>query len=69
MFTVRWQHVKPGTQIRPIFDRSLNLWEADLAHFEVVSNEEARAAFVVAPVYNQPNLKLSARPVSSEQEE
>ena len=27
-FTVRWQNVNTGTQVRPISDRSLNLWEA-----------------------------------------
>jgi hypothetical protein len=35
-----WQHLNPGTQIRPISDRSLNLGEEDLAHFEAVSHEE-----------------------------
>jgi hypothetical protein len=39
VFTVRWQDLKPGTQVRPISDRSLNLSEQDLAHFEAVSND------------------------------
>lgn len=40
VFTVRWLNVNTGTQVRPISDRSLNLWEEDLAHFEAVSNEQ-----------------------------
>ena len=43
VFTVRWLNVNTGTQVRSISDRSLNLWEADLVHFEAVSREEAAA--------------------------
>ena len=43
VFTVRWLNVNTGTQLRPISDRSLNLWEADLLHFEAVSREEGGA--------------------------
>ena len=43
VFTVRWLNVNTGTQVRPISDRSLNLWEADLTHFEAVRREEVAA--------------------------
>ena len=33
VFTVCWQKVNTGTQVRPVSDRSLNLWEQDLAYF------------------------------------
>lgn len=59
VFTVRWQDLNPGTQVRPISDRSLNLSEQDLAHFETVSNEEARAALVRPLLHRQPEFKLS----------
>ena len=60
VFTVRWQDLNPGTQVRPISDRSLNLSEQDLAHFEAVSNEEGgRAARVRPLLHRQPEFKLS----------
>ena len=40
VFTVRWLNIKAGTQQRPISDRSLNLWEPDLAHFEAVPEQD-----------------------------
>lgn len=40
VFTVRWLNWRIKTQSRPVSDRSLNLWEQDLAQFEVVSREE-----------------------------
>jgi hypothetical protein len=60
VFTVRWQHLNPGTQTRPISDRSLNLGEEDLAQFEAVSNQEARAAHIVPLLHRQPDFALSS---------
>src|SRR5687768_3491564 len=60
VFTVRWLNWKTGSQVRPISDRSLNLWEQDLEHFEAVSNEEGgRAARVRPLLHRQPEFKLS----------
>jgi hypothetical protein len=59
VFTVRWQHLNPGTQTRPISDRSLNLGEEDLAHFEAVSNQEARAARVGPLLHRKHDFKVS----------
>jgi hypothetical protein len=59
-FTVRWHDLNPGTQVRPLSDRSLNLSEQDLAHFEAVSNEEGGRAVRVRPLlHRQPEFKLS----------
>ena len=58
-FTVRWQQLNPGTQLQPISDRSLNLWEEDLAYFEAVSHEEVRAARVGPFVHRKPDFKVS----------
>ena len=49
VFTVRWLNWRAETQARSVSDRSLNLWEQDLAHFEAVSREEA-AAGNTAPI-------------------
>jgi hypothetical protein len=43
VFTVRWLNIKPGSKQRPRSDWSLNLWEQDLAHFEVLGDHEASA--------------------------
>jgi hypothetical protein len=59
VFTVRWLNVNTGTQVRPISDRSLNLWEADLVHFETVRREEA-GAVKAAPLV-RPKLTLPVR--------
>jgi hypothetical protein len=59
VFTVRWQHLNPGTKVKPISHRSLNLWEEDLAHFEAVSEEGARAMPVEPFLHRQPDFKLS----------
>ena len=40
VFTVRWLNWRIRTQSRPVSDRSLNLWEQDLAQFEVVSRRD-----------------------------
>jgi hypothetical protein len=45
VFTVRWLNLQPRTQIRPVSDRSLNLWEEDLVHFEAVKKEEDTANY------------------------
>jgi hypothetical protein len=42
VFTVRWLNIRPGTQQRPRSDRSLNLWEQDMAHFEAVQERAER---------------------------
>jgi hypothetical protein len=55
--TVRWLNLQPGTQIRPVSDRSLNLWEEDLVHFEAVKKEEDTAGTAPASPTSQPNLK------------
>jgi hypothetical protein len=59
VFTVRWQHLNPGTKVKPISHRSLNLWEEDLAHFEAVSDERARAMPVEPFLHRQPDFKRS----------
>jgi hypothetical protein len=59
VFTVRWQQLNPGTQIRPLSDRSLNLWEEALSRFEAVSHEEIRAARVRPLVHRKPDFKVS----------
>jgi hypothetical protein len=45
-FTVQWHHYRPILERFPhaVLEYSLNLWEQDLALFEVVSTEERRAA-------------------------
>jgi hypothetical protein len=45
-FTVRWHHYRPIPQRFPrtVAEYSLNLWEPDLAMFEVVSADEQHAA-------------------------
>jgi hypothetical protein len=58
VFTVRWLNVNTGTQVRPISDRSLNLWEEDLAHFEAVGREEAAAATAAPLQLVRPKLTL-----------
>jgi len=40
-FTVRWLNLSRGTRSRPVSDRSLNLWLADLENFECVTKEDA----------------------------
>ena len=52
VFTVRWLNWRIGTKSRPVSDRSLNLWEQDLAQFEVVSREET-AAVKAAALYSR----------------
>ena len=44
-FTVRWHHYRPNPERFPyaVTEYSLNLWESDLALFEVVSAEEQQA--------------------------
>ena len=59
VFTVRWLNVSTGTQVRPISDRSLNLWEADLVHFEAVSRGEAAAGEAAPLQLAHPKLTLS----------
>ena len=58
-FTVRWLNVNTGTKVRPISDRSLNLWEEDLAHFEAMPREEVAAGNAVPLKLNHPKLRLS----------
>ena len=58
-FTVRWLNTSTGTQLRPISDRSLNLWEEDLAHFEAVTREEVAAGKAVTLKLDHPKLRLS----------
>lgn len=60
VFTVRWLNLKPGTQVRPISDRSLNLWEQDLIQFEAVCEEEM-TGIAVLPSHQQPKLDLQVR--------
>jgi hypothetical protein len=43
-FTVRWLNIRAGTQQRSPSDRSLNLWQHDLAHFEAVRERESEKA-------------------------
>jgi len=57
VFTVRWLNLQPRTQIRPVSDRSLNLWEEDLVHFEAVKKEEDTANTAPASPTSKPNLK------------
>jgi hypothetical protein len=59
VFTVRWSNVNTGTQVRPISDRSLNLWEADLFHFEAISRAEAGAVKAVTVQLVRPKIKLA----------
>ena len=54
VFTVRWLNLPSGTQVRPISDRSLNLWESDLADFEAVSEPDISGNPVVAPPSSRP---------------
>src|SRR5688572_2890450 len=57
VFTVRWLNIRPGTQQRPRSDRSLNIWEQDLAEFEAVQEGESMTA---APTScRQPELRLA----------
>jgi hypothetical protein len=46
VFTVGWQHYRPVLKRFPqgVIEYSLNLWEPDLALFELVSAEERQAA-------------------------
>jgi hypothetical protein len=60
-FTVRWHNYKPIQSKCPkgVTDYSLNLWEADLALFGVVSEEEQtgkRANEEVSPSWSLPSL-------------
>ena len=59
VFTVRWLNGRIGTQSRPVSDRSLNLWEQDLARFEAVSKEEAAAVKAAALTLEHSKLKPS----------
>ena len=59
VFTVRWLNVNTGTQVRPISDRSLNLWEEDLAHFEAVTREVVATGKAVPLKLDHPKLRLS----------
>jgi len=61
VFTVRWLNIRPGTQVRPISDRSLNLWEADLAHLEAVEDGDTTTDIPASPPPRQskPTLRLS----------
>src|SRR5687768_13394674 len=58
-FTVRWLNVNTGTQVRPISDRSLNLWEEDVSYFEAVTREEVAAGKAVPLKLDHPKLTLS----------
>jgi hypothetical protein len=65
---VRWQHLNPGTKVKPISHRSLNLWEGDLAHFEPLSDERSKAMSVEPFLHRQPDFKLSTggyRPIKN----
>jgi hypothetical protein len=55
----RWLNWRIGTQSRPVSDRSLNLWEQDLAQFEVVSREETAAVKAAALTLDHSKLKPS----------
>ena len=58
---VSWLNITPGTQVRPISDKSQNLWEKDLEDFEAVQKEEGHET--VAPTsYQQPELRLAGYP-------
>jgi hypothetical protein len=59
VFTVRWLNGRIGTQSRPVSDRSLNLWEQDLARFEAASKEEAAAVKAAALTLEHSKLKPS----------
>jgi hypothetical protein len=60
-FTVRWRHYRPIPERFPhaVFEYSLNLWEPDLALFEVVSDEERKTSgetkLLVLPSPNLPD--------------
>ena len=58
-FTLRWHPYKPipGKFPREVIEYSLNLWESDLALFEVVIVEEAQGAR-----RSRPNYRGSSRP-------
>jgi hypothetical protein len=60
VFTVRWLNWKTGSQARPISDRSLNLWEQDLTHFEAVQEQDISSRVTVPPSSRQPKLALQA---------
>ena len=55
-FTVRWLTLKPGTQARPISDRSLNLFFSDLEKFECVPKEEAEQILAASRLPRQKKL-------------
>ena len=57
VFTVRWLNIKPGTQVRPVSERSLNLWESDLTHFETVQDRDSFGR-AIAPSHPQPEVTL-----------
>jgi hypothetical protein len=46
-YTVQYLNPPPGTGRRPIADRSLNLFEADLNNFETISPEQAAEILTV----------------------
>jgi hypothetical protein len=60
VFAVRWLNWKTGTQARPISDRSLNLWEQDLTHFEAVQEQDISSQATVPLPSLQPKLALQA---------
>ena len=60
VFTVRLLNWKTGSQARPISDRSLNLWEQDLTHFEAVQEQDIFSRATVPPPSRQPKLALQA---------
>jgi hypothetical protein len=60
-FTVRYLTRPIGTSRRPISDRSLNLWESDLARFELVTEDQVASLLTKERTsHSQSKLKLPA---------
>ena len=55
-FTVRWLNLSRGTRSRPVSDRSLNLWLADLENFECVPKEEVEHILAASRLPRQKKL-------------